>query len=200
MPKDLYSLQEYLEENDNNDRGRMFMILLYPDSESYDFEEVLFKVHSEFKYYAYIMHLPETDEKKEHCHLILKFDDPVYRHSLSNKLGIPLQFIKLSGSQRGSCRYLTHIDFPTKKQYSIMDVTFPKSFAQEYTKHFDDLLTDDEILDNIMLFIADNKCDNPVILEMNLVKYVSLNNFNRVFKRYYNSITKYINNVCSNRS
>ena len=54
-----------------NDRYRSFMILLYKETSSYNFDDVIFEIRG-FKQYAFIHHLPETDEKKEHYHLYIQ--------------------------------------------------------------------------------------------------------------------------------
>ena len=50
-------------------RYRHFMLLLYPEDDY--FKDVLQDIKGNFKNYAYIKHIPEEDEKKEHVHLIL---------------------------------------------------------------------------------------------------------------------------------
>ena len=57
-----------LEEQIKQDRFRNFNVLLYKDTTSYKYDDVIFKLN-EYKYYAYIEHKPESDEKKEHTHL-----------------------------------------------------------------------------------------------------------------------------------
>lgn len=45
---------------------RNFMILFYDESIHYNFDDIIFNLHN-FKYYAYIKHQPEDEEK----HLII---------------------------------------------------------------------------------------------------------------------------------
>ena len=42
---------------------RCFTFVAYSDSSSYDFDTILFNLKS-YKYWAYIKHMPEVDEKK----------------------------------------------------------------------------------------------------------------------------------------
>lgn len=71
------------------------------------------------------------------------------------------------------------------------------SFKSSYFKSFDDLLSDEEILENIYAFIKDHKEYDYIELEIALTKYVCSNPFERVYKRYYNTIVKYINYLTS---
>lgn len=171
-------------------RYRNFMILLYPEWENY--KDILQDIKGSFKNYAYIKHVAEEEEKKEHLHLVLSLDNPRSETSLAKRLGIDKRFVKFVKSLRGSCRYLIHKDNEDKFQYNLDQVVVSNSFKSTYFKSFDDLLSDEEILENIYGFIRDHRQLNSIDLEMNLTKYVISNAFDRVFKRYYNSITKYI--------
>lgn len=172
-------------------RYRHFMILLYPEWDN--FKDILQDIKGSFKNYAYIKHSPEEEEKKEHFHLILSLDNPRSIDSLSKRLDIPKNLIQNIKSLRGSCRYLVHRDNEDKYQYDIDQVIVSKSFQSTYLKSFDDLISDDEILDNIYEFIRELKEENPIQIELNLTKFVCANAYERVFKRYYNTIVKYIN-------
>lgn len=174
-------------------RFRHFMILLYPDWDN--FNDILQDIKGSFKNYAYIKHMPEEEEKKEHLHLILSLDNPRTIESLSKRLGINPRFVRNVKSLRGSCRYLVHMDNEEKYQYDLTQVIVSKSFKSTYFKSFDDLLSDDEILDNIYSFIEDNNNYNSIELELMLTRFICSNSYDRIFKRYYSSIVKYINYV-----
>lgn len=174
-------------------RYRHFIMILYPEWSNFD--EILQDIKGSFKNYAYIKHQPESEEKKEHLHLILSIDNPRTIQSLSKRLGVPENLIQNVKSLRGSCRYLVHRDNEDKYQYEIGQVIVSKSFQSTFLKSFDDLLSDDEILDNIYEFIRELKDLNPVQLEIDLTKFVCANAYERVFKRYYNTIVKYINYI-----
>lgn len=169
---------------------RNFMLLLYP--EWCNFNEILSDIKGSFKNYAYIKHKPDSDEKKEHVHLILALDNPREEGSLAHRLGIPENLCRRVKSLRGANRYLIHIDDEDKIQYSLEEVIVSKSYRSKYYKSFDDLLSDEEILDNIYTFVDSYKYLDPIDLEVELTKYVIANGFDTIFKRYYNSISKYI--------
>lgn len=174
-------------------RYRNFMILLYPEDDY--FKDVLQDIKGSFKNYAYIKHIPEEEEKKEHVHLVLNLDNPRSELSLSRRLDIPKRLVQHVKSLRGSCRYLIHKDNEEKFQYGLEQVIVSNSFKSTYFKSFDDLLSDEEILDNIYGFIDSYKDLNAIEIEIQLSRYVCENAFERVFKRYYQTITKYISYV-----
>lgn len=186
MPKIPTTSSEEIEEK----RYRNFMILLYPEWNN--FKDILQDIKGSFKNYAYIKHIPEEEEKKEHFHLILSLDNPRTESSLAKRLEIEPRFVGRIKSLRGSCRYLVHADNEDKYQYNLDQVVVSNSFKSTYFKSFDDLMSDDEVLDNIYSFINDNKDLGPIKLEIELTKFVCSNAFDKIFKRYYNSIVKYI--------
>lgn len=180
-----------------DNRYRNFMLLLYPEWDNYN--SILQDLKGSFKRYAYILHRPEKDENKEHTHFLLFLDNPRTIESLSKRLGVPLYLIKHLKSIRGACRYITHIDNEDKIQYNLSEVNVSKSMSRDYYKAFDDLMSDSEILDNIYSFINDNCSSNTSIeLEVLLTRFVCDNCFERVFKRYYNTIIHYINYMVDN--
>ena len=135
-------------EEKSSKKYRHWLILLYEDSTSYDFKEVLRIIKSQKKW-AYIKHIPESNEKKEHFHIILSFENATKKDTLAKKLGIPSNYIDEIKSFRTICRYLIHKDDEDKYQYSLDQVKVSRLFEKEYNMQFDDLLTEDEIIDNI---------------------------------------------------
>lgn len=172
-------------------RYRHFMILLYPEWDTY--KDIIQDIIGSFKNYAYITHEPEDDEKKKHTHLILSLDNPRTIQNLSKRLEVPENLIKNCKSMRGACRYLTHIDNEDKKQYELTEVRVSNSFKGTFFKSFDDLETDEQILTNIYDYINIYKKEYVgVKLEVKLSMYVCTCGYERVFKRYYNTISKLI--------
>lgn len=177
-------------------RYRHFMMLLYPEWDN--FNDILEDLKGSFKNYAYIKHMPEDEEKKEHFHLILSLDNPRTIDSLSKRVGVPSNLIRNCKSLRGACRYLVHKDSEDKFQYNLEQVIVSHSFKRTYFNSFDDLLTDNEILENIYGFIESYKNEDSMKLEILLTQYVCENAFERVFKRYYATISKYIAYISNN--
>lgn len=172
---------------------RHFILLLYPEWDN--FKNILGDLKGSFKNYAYIKHIPETEEKKEHVHFILSLENARTIESISNRVGVPTNLIQNCKSLRASCRYLVHKDDEDKYQYNLDQVVVSHSFKSTFFKSFDDLLSDEEILDNIYTFVDTYKDLGSIRLEIELTKYVCANAFEKVFKRYYSTICKYISYI-----
>ena len=183
-----------------NDRFRSFMILLYDDTSSYDFDRVMFEIRG-FKQFAYIKHLPEEDEKKVHYHLYIHLDSACTISSVSKRLGVPDKFIQNVRSERACLRYLTHIDYPEKNQYHIEDIICSKNLERKIVKAHCDVEDETTIIDNIYKFIVDlkNQYDyhNAV---MQLIKFVNINCYDSVYKRYRLEFKEYMNDLYFNHS
>ena len=123
---------------------RCFTFILYEETTSYNFKDVLFSLN-DFKYYAYIRHLPEEEEKKIHYHVIIKLDNATTCEGISKRLGVPIQHIKYVRNIRAMCRYLIHLDDDNKIRYKYEDVVVSKLFERKFKKHFEDLKTEEEI-------------------------------------------------------
>lgn len=189
MKKNETSSEEVIEK-----RYRHFMFILYPEWENY--EEILQDIKGNFKNWAYITHKPESEEKKEHTHLILSLDNSRTIESISKRLEIPTLLCKKVRGLRGACRYLIHKDNEDKIQYELKDVVVSNSFKDTFFSSFDDLLSESDMLENIYDFIRDHKECSSIEVEVMLTQFVCSVNYNRVFKRYYNTLVKYIHSIC----
>ena len=188
MPKNNQRLEEQIKQ----DRFRNFNILLYKDTTSYKYKDVIFKLN-EYKYYAYIEHKPETDEKKEHTHLFIHLDNACTISAVANNLGIPKNFVQETKSVRSSCRYLTHIDYPNKIQYDYKDVHISTLFERKFKKNFEDLETEEQIINNIFEFIDNLHFDYTYNYAMRvLIQWVNLNVYDTIFKRYRSEFLDYL--------
>lgn len=178
-----------------NDRYRSFMILLYKDTTSYNFDDVMFEIRG-FKHYAYIHHYPESDEKKEHYHLYIHLDSACTITAVSKRLGVPINYIQNVRSERACLRYLTHIDYPEKKQYRLEEVVSSRNMERKIIKSHCDVEDETTIIDNIYKFIIDLK-DNYDYYEavMQLIKFVNLNCYDSIYKRYRLEFKEYMNEI-----
>lgn len=195
MTKKIETKSEEIDEK----RYRNFMILLYEDTASYVFNDVLFDLKGSFKNYAYIKHLPEENEKKEHYHFILALDNPRTIASLSKRVGVPENFIQPVKSLRASCRYLTHQDNDDKTKYYLTDVKVSNSFSRKFFASFDDLQTEEDVIDDIYNYIdviSDaNKFSECIKM---LIKFVNQNAYDTIYKRYRVEFTEYLRSKISN--
>ena len=108
-------------------QSRIFLGVLYPDSEDYDCSKVLLRLEDTFTDLAYITHDMDADEsgtiKKAHIHWCGKRETPAPITTISNALGVKANSIEFCGNWKSSLRYLTHADSPDKFQYPLENVT-----------------------------------------------------------------------------
>lgn len=186
MKKNSNNLEIY-----NENRYRNFMILFYDESKHYDFNDIIFNLHG-LKYYAYIKHQPESEEKIPHYHAFIHLDSACTESSLSKRLGIPKDKIQYVKNVRAGCRYLTHIDYPDKIQYSLEDVIVSGLFKRKFLKNFEDVKTEEEIINDIYFFIDNNHCDSYSEKLRNLILFVNINCYDTVYKRYRPEFIDYL--------
>ena len=180
-----------IDEQIKEDRFRNFMIILYEDSTSYNFNDVLFTLKG-FKYYAYIKHKPEEDEKKEHYHVFLHLDNASTLSAIAKRLGVAENYFQPVKSVRSCCRYLTHIDYDDKIQYDINDVVISKLFERKFKKNFEDIKTEEEIIQDIYNFIDNLQVETYYISLQYLVIFVNKNCYDTLFRRYRNEFIEYL--------
>lgn len=180
-------------------RFRHFMLLLYKDSTIYNFDDLLFDLKGSFKNYAFITHQPESNEKKEHIHFILSLDNPRSIDSLSKRLGLPSNYIQSIKSLRASCRYLIHLDDDTKKSYELADVKVSSSFSRKFYASFDDLKTEEDMIDDIYLFI--DSLENYQFREAvkQLIIFVNSQSYDTIYKRYRLEFMDYLRDILNSK-
>lgn len=104
---------------------RSFAGTLYPDSESYDCEELLSIIRSKFIDWAYILHDKDVDDngelKKPHIHWVGRAT-PRCLSVVSNFLGLPENDIETVKNFDNMIQYLIHLNDIDKFQYSPDDV------------------------------------------------------------------------------
>lgn len=104
---------------------RSFAGTLYPDSESYDCEQLLSIIRSKFIDWAYILHDKDTDDngelKKPHIHWVGRAT-PRTLFVVSNFLGLPENDIEVVKNFDNMVMYLIHLNDIDKFQYSPDDV------------------------------------------------------------------------------
>lgn len=173
-------------------RKRTFLMILYPDTTSYNYNDVIAYIRS-LKYYAFIKHEPESDEKKIHVHVLLKFTNASTIERISQNTGVPVQHIKYCKSFRQSCRYLTHIDWPEKIQYNIDDVVVSRGLQRAFYKEYEDIKTEEEIISDIYNYIDDLKeVESYKDKLKSLIVFVNSNCYDTIYKRYRSEFLNYL--------
>lgn len=115
-------------------RSRVHMLLLYPDCEEHI--KALAKIEQSYDY-AMILHNRDywTDEdekkdptktaglvKKEHWHIVLRFNQAVWSTAICKELGIEHNYIENVKRFDNAIQYLIHYNDTDKAQYSIDEV------------------------------------------------------------------------------
>ena len=183
---------ETLSEEIEAKKYRHFMLILYKDSTSYNFDDVLFDLKGSFKNYAYIFHKPEKDEKKEHYHFILSLDNPRTISGISKRVGVQDNYIQPIKSLRASCRYLVHIDYDSKIQYDLTDVVVSHSFQRKFFGAFDDLKSEQDQIDDIYCFIDSLNGMTMKEAMKTLVIFVNSQNYDTIYRRYRPEFIDYL--------
>lgn len=102
------------------ERACIWCILLYPENESH--REALNFIEKNYKEYAWIKHEPETEDKKEHIHVVIRFINQRWNTSLANELGIEINMLERCRNLDNALLYLIHFREPEKKQYDVENV------------------------------------------------------------------------------
>lgn len=105
-------------------RDRKFCLLLYPlENESHRVAIDIIKKNYD---YALIVHNKDTDDngnlKKSHTHIVIRTNNAIWNSSLSNDLGIPINYIEKCRDIKKALLYLLHFNDFDKYQYSINDI------------------------------------------------------------------------------
>lgn len=183
---------------DTKGRYRLFSVILYTDSETYNINDVLFNIKA-LKYYAYIIHDKDLNEKgeikKEHYHVIIKLDNASTIQAISNKLGIPENHVQHIKNERAYIRYLIHYDSADKYMYSLEDIKYSRLYQRKVKKAFEDVETEEDIICNINNFIMHIKdvSDSPSTALFSLIQYVNSNAYETIYKRYRQEFTQLLN-------
>ena len=131
-------------------RSRNFGGVVYPDSESYDYEQVLIDGQNYFQEFAYILHDSDVDEngelKKPHIHWLGRRKNGVHLSTVAKVMGIEEHHIEMIRNWQGSVRYLTHIDYPEKFQYNMDNID---GTIKDIYSYFN-ILTEGEAVINII--------------------------------------------------
>lgn len=184
------------EEIVDSKRYRNFMILFYDESKHYKFDDLIFNLHS-FKYYAYIKHQPEDEEKTAHYHAFIRVDSATTEQAIANRLGIPESKVKFVKNVRSSCRYLTHIDYIDKIQYDLGDVVVSGAFQRKFYKQFEDVKTEEEIISELYDWIDNEDIKDYHTKLKCFIVYVNSNCYDTIFKRYRFEFIDYLKYSCN---
>lgn len=183
-----------------NGRYRLFFLVLYHDSESYDYKETCRYLKS-LGNYAYITHDKDLDDdgnlKKIHDHWIIKLDNAMSGSAFHKKTGIPLNLCQEIQNERSCCRYLIHFDDPERYQYDINEVHCSTHYSRFFNKCFNDVESEEQQISNIYNFLSDisTKASNSHEALYLLVQYVNSQCYDTVYKRYRTEFKDYLSSL-----
>lgn len=164
---------------DKLNKHRVFNLLIYPDSEAYDCNEIISKAVQEFSEYAYILHDADYEEngekKKDHIHFVGRLENPRSANSLSKAIGLANNYFEVASSWKIAIRYLLHLDNNEKTAYTA-DKISTNSDISRYLQNAEDELTQAEELLN---YITENK----VVSFSSLMKYAIRSGMYSVLRR-----------------
>ena len=176
-------LEEEMFEEQIPKKYRCFTLVVYDESIHYKLEDILFSLKG-FKYWAYIKHQPEDDEKMPHYHILIKLENATTVASISKKTGVPIHKIQYVRNVRAMCRYMIHFDEDDKIKYDISDLKISKLWERKFLKNFEDLKSEEEIIQDIYFFIDNSHFDNYYEKLRYLIQFVNINCYDTIYKRY----------------
>lgn len=170
---------------------RCFEFVVYDESKHYKLEDIMFALHG-FKYWAWVKHKPEDDEKMPHYHILIKLENATTIESISKKTGVPVHKIQYVKNIRAMCRYLIHLDDTDKIQYSLEDVHVSKLFERKFKKNFEELKTEEEIIQDIYFWLDNSHFESYSEKVRNLLIFVNFNCYDTIYKRYRYEFLDYL--------
>lgn len=103
------------------DKNRVFSGVIYPDSESYDYQKVLETIKAKFKEWAFCAHDSDVNDegetKKLHIHWVGR-GDPRTLSAVAKFMGLAEHDIEIGRNFKSLLQYLVHLNDPDKFQYS----------------------------------------------------------------------------------
>jgi len=102
------------------ERSLNWLVLLYLENEQH--KNALEYIKKNCSEYAYILHQPEENEKKEHVHVVLRFKNYRWNTALAEEFMIEINMFQKLRNLDSGLLYLVHYREEEKIQYSIDDV------------------------------------------------------------------------------
>lgn len=165
--------------NRETDKIRNFELILYPDTTSYNYQDVLQLLTERFDKWAYITHDRDTDSngevKKAHTHFYGSRPGSVYIRNIANMSGVPENYINPVFDWDLAMKYAIHANDPTKFLYASSDITANFSLNKHFKDSHDDAVDAAAIFD----YICESRCTT---LEQ-LLKFVFANGYWAAYRR-----------------
>ncbi len=108
----------------NNERSLNWCLVLYPQEDN-SHKLALDYIISHYSY-AYIKHdrdiLDDGSLKKEHVHVVIKFNNYRWRNAIAEELKITPNYLEKCRNLENALKYLIHFNNEDKAQYDISEV------------------------------------------------------------------------------
>lgn len=104
-------------------RSRVHMLLLYPEDASH--VQALERIKATYDYAACLHNKDIADDgslKKEHWHVVIRFQQAVWSSAICKELGIEHNYIESVKRFDNAIQYLIHYNDTDKAQYTVEDV------------------------------------------------------------------------------
>lgn len=172
--------------------GRLFSVILYPDSENQDVELTLRCLETFFSDWYYIYHDRDIqyDEngnqigiKKGHYHIVACKSNPSRIGVVSHQLHVPPNQIRLLHKKDYAVRYLCHLDDKDKVTYGIDEVI---SCSPDLVRHYCSKNTEELKVECLMAYI-DRTVDFRITA---MAEFAYKNNCWSEFRRAYSIWTR----------
>lgn len=164
-----------------------YMINLYPDNQKHMQALEYIKLNMQ---YAYILHDKDINEdgeiKKEHIHVVIKFDNARDLKSVAKELNIEENLISFMNSFKYAVRYLIHKDQQDKAQYNYEQIT---TNIIDLKKNFKDESYEIEDMKKILGFIFSI---DRYLYTYEVLEYCLSNNCYSTYRRAGNQVIKII--------
>lgn len=172
-------------------KSKYFCCILYPDSSTYDVDNVIKSLAEEHLTFA-VSPIHDRDIevdgsiKKAHYHLLIAYSSATTLNNIRgwiNACGMPeseLHSVRVCASGVGYFRYLTHKDNPEKVQYDDNDIRvfndsaeLFKKFSKSASEKIDDLVRIFQIVDELKTISFHTLIQYLMLNERDLFKMVT---------------------------
>ena len=182
-------------------RTRNYMLLLYLDN----LKHIKALEHIKLNYdYIAILHDRDVDNKtgelkKEHYHVIIRFENARYKKPISEELNVEMRFVRYANSLKHGMLYLVHKNDKTKVQYGIEELFGSPKMLELFEKYNRDEKSETEKVIELVKYI--DRTDKINVRK--LFRYALNNNLYSEFRRSYTILKDYLDfklNVMYNKN